>query len=567
MLTDNSNNTGWSSEILDAIEVEGFIQYIIEVTQNDHKWLIRRNYKEFQSFHKKLTQQTTVEAGLLPKLPPRSYNVFGPSEEFLEKRRSLLQDYLHNLAETPALCGLEDVTSFLQPERYQGLSGAAAGELPVYYPVFTSEDLKKRVMEGKAYCNIKYKNKKTLNYFINYGQTFLRDLFIFESSLFISTKPVAKAIIFDRKRASVKKAARFFAASADVLRSAVSVAAASEDSEAAAFLTKCLDVSAAAARWCATFNEEEAAVVRVAAKSPQAEVREIEWYKREVAKVVANFDPYATTHPLEDAKRLYMLLSAEIRCRSQVEQVVAVKSLRPLMYEMSAVVRFASTKKTSKAAAPPPDVIRVHFKRRYAELERAVSLILARNNSLVSSANDVEEAQDESNDVEKVVEEEEKIETAEKSEKVNDSTSKKISEEEGEKDKDEDKDGDEGDEGDDHSLFDMEDFVLCDGGEDEDDGDDAAYSNVVLSPAEVDSRIKQLVSDVKRYKESAPRPAEGAVVPLREGEDGPVEPVEKVYRDIDEICENALELRRTLEENDMVAAGSSVRKGKYKMIA
>ena len=391
MLTNSTDSTseatGWTSEIIDAVEVEGFEQYIIEVTQNDHKWLIRRNYKEFQAFHKKLSQAVR---SALPKLPPKSYSVFGPNREFLDKRREQLQDYLHNIAEAPALSGLPEVASFLQPERYKGLSSAWQGEaeLPVYYPVLCSEDLRRRLSDSNgAYNAVKYKNKKSVIYFVKHGQDRLKTLFIFERSLNISSKFVGKAIIFDRQRADVRKAARFFVASADVLRRAVGVASAGSDGEAESFLRKCCDVSEAAAHWCATLHEEEAAVLRMATKSPQAEVREIGWYEKEVAKVVAAFDPYATAHPLEGAKRLYMMLADEIRCRSQAEQVVAVKTLRPLMYEMSSIVRFATARKTSSAAPPPPDVIRVHFKKRYGELERAVSLILEHINDDNSNSN------------------------------------------------------------------------------------------------------------------------------------------------------------------------------------
>ena len=540
--TDSEHNTEWTSEIIDAIEVEGFIQYIIEITQNDHKWLIRRNYKEFQAFHKKLTQNARSATLLLPKLPPKSYSMFGPNQEFLDKRRELLQDYLHNLSESPALSGLPEVESFLQPERYKGLSSSWQGdvELPVYYPVLTSESLRERLMENEAYGNIKYKNKKSVNYFIKYGQSFLKTLFIFERSLNISSKFVAKAIIFDRQRANVRKAARFFTASADVFRKAVAVATDSGDAEAAAFLTKCLDVSEAADRWCATFSEEEAAVVRMAVKAPQAEIREIEWYRKEVAKVVAAFDPYATTHPLEDAKKLYMALSAEIRYRSQAEQVVAVKTLRPLMHEMSSVVRFASTKKSSKASAPPPDVIRVHFKRRLGELERAVSLIIEREDS---------------NSLLKEEEEKEKEKESESEKEKGERTGEKESEE-----------GGKGSDEDDHSLFDMEDFVLCDGDENEDVG---AYANVVLSRSEVISRIKQLTSDIKLYRSSdvgsgaAGAAGTSGVISPREGEEGPAEPIEKILKDIDAISESALKLKERLEEETQPQSTRPKRGNKY----
>ena len=545
--TDSDHNVEWTSEIIDAIEVEGFVQYIIEITQGDHKWLIRRNYKEFQAFHKKLTQGTR-NAALLPKLPPKSYSVFGPNKEFLDKRRELLQDYLHNISESPALCGLPDVEAFLQPERYKGLSSSWQGEieLPVYYPVFTSESLREKLMENEAYANIKYKNKKPVNYFIKYGQSFLKTLFIFERSLNISSKFVAKAIIFDRQRANVRKAARFFTASTDVFRRAVSAATEAGDAEAAAFLTKCLDVSEAAARWCATFSEEEVAVIRMAIKAPQADIREIEWYKKEVAKVVAAFDPYATTHPLEDAKKLYMALSTEIRYRSQAEQIVAVKTLRPLMYEMSSVVRFASTKKSSKASAPPPDVIRVHFRRRLNELERAVSLILEGEdtNSLLPE----EEQENEVNGNENGENGENAVEK-EKEEKVDE----KVSDE------------------DDHSLFDMEDFVLCDGDESEDEG---SYTNAMLSRSEVISRIKQLASDIKLYRSSdagsGAGPAGGStgVISPREGEEGPAEPIEKVFKDIDEIAANAMKLKERLEETQSpAAAGKSKGGSKYSKLS
>lgn len=544
--TDSDSPIEWSSEIIDEVQVEGFSQYIIETTQGDRKWLIRRNYKEFQAFHKKLSQvaQTPTEQAMLPKLPPKSYNLlFGPTKEFLEKRRDLLQGYLRTLAETPLFSANSDVAAFLQPERYKGLSEGWQGdiELPMYYPLITSESLRENLTQNDLYNNIKYKNTKNVNYFIKYGQSFLKTLFIFERSLNISPKFVAKAIIFDRQRASVRKAARFFAASLDVFRSAVSAATSAGDAEAASFLSKCLDVSEAASRWCATLSEEEAAVIRMAVKSPQAEIREIEWYKKEVGRVAATFDPYASSYPLESAKKVYMMLLDEIKCRSQAEQVVAVKTLRPLMYEMRSIVRFASTKKSSKAAAPPPDVIRVYFKKRFNELERAVAIIVdAEQNSLCDDDDDDEENNN-GGQAKKEGEENE-----------NDENDKIVK---GNEEKKEKKEGEEEEE--DHSLFDLEDFVLCD----DEEGEEAAVRNSSeLSSAEVISRIKQLTSDIKTYKASAPKQIE-QTLPPKEGEDGFIEPIEKILKDIDEICENALKLKDKLEGSQGV--NDSKKNGNY----
>lgn len=405
--------TNWKAALISKFNVEGTEQYIIEVTRDGHRWLLRRNYREFMAFDKELSRHVPAGEQNPPKLPPRCYNIFfGPSEEFLSERRMLLQVYLNTIATNPALNNLDIVLAFLQPERHQ--MGSDTGEdLSTYYPEITNDIKRELIRQSDVIRGISY-GKKSLTYFLTYGAKAIKDVFIFERSLNISDKPLTQSIIFDRQRLKVKNAFRFFKISILVFGKAIAAlentdASASSSSSSssspnsaavdagrkklAEFIEKCLAISKSVYNWISFFHDEETEVIRAAIKEPAADIRMIEWYDKEVVRAISDYydtssltssggsgdegeakKPILLKGDTGPLKKLYDQIEQEVLYRSKAEQVLAVRHLKKLSDKIFSIIHLPTTCSVT-AAVPSPDVIIEAFQKRCKELEGAVERI------------------------------------------------------------------------------------------------------------------------------------------------------------------------------------------------
>lgn len=425
--------TLWKAALVGKFDVEGTEQYIIEVSRDGHRWLIRRNFKEFSAFDKELYKKNLLPIGEKnpPKLPPKSYNfLFGPSEKFLSERRLMLQVYLNTVATNPAINGSELVLSFLQPERHQ--MGDDTGEdLSTYYPEMGDDVRKSLVAYNDVIKDISY-GKKSLTYFLTYGPKAIKDVFIFERSLNISDKPLTQSIIFDRQRLKVKNAFRFFKISLVVFGRAIEALEATdfvaEEDKAKSkddpkhgkkklvdFIEKCLAISKSAYNWISFFHTEETDVIRGAIKDSSADIHMIEWYDKQVALEISNYysseigvcssgkkgdvsksensesgksnaptqEKSSTAAPTlekksfllkkdaEPLRHLYDMIEQEIMYRSMADQVIAVRHLKKLSSKIFSIIHLPTTDSVTSTELQPQVIIPA-LQKRYKELELAV---------------------------------------------------------------------------------------------------------------------------------------------------------------------------------------------------
>lgn len=414
--------TLWKAALVGKFDVEGTEQYIIEVSRDGHRWLIRRNFKEFSAFDKELYKKNLLPAGEknLPKLPPKSYNfLFGPSEKFLSERRLMLQVYLNTVATNPAINGSELVLTFLQPERHQ--MGDDTGEdLSTYYPEMGDDVRKSLVAYNDVIKDISY-GKKSLTYFLTYGPKAIKDVFIFERSLNISDKPLTQSIIFDRQRLKVKNAFRFFKISLVVFGRAIealeATAFVAEEDKAKSkddpkngkkklvdFIEKCLAISKSAYNWISFFHKEETDVIRGAIKDSSADIHMIEWYDKQVALEISNYysseigvcsssgkkgdvsksensesaaaptlekKSFLLKKDAEPLRRLYDMIEQEIMYRSMADQVIAVRHLKKLSSKIFSIIHLPTTDSVTSTELQPQVIIPA-FQKRYKELELTV---------------------------------------------------------------------------------------------------------------------------------------------------------------------------------------------------
>lgn len=104
-------------------QVGGHFEYQLRVIAETGTWQFRKRYSLLRRFHEEL--HTTCSS--LPSFPPKK--MFGNTKpQFLEKRRSALEDYFARLCDLPSVRNSELFGGFVKPKDAVILAGAAKKE-------------------------------------------------------------------------------------------------------------------------------------------------------------------------------------------------------------------------------------------------------------------------------------------------------------------------------------------------------------------------------------------------------------------------------------------------------
>ncbi|KAJ6230300.1 sorting nexin [Anaeramoeba flamelloides] len=89
------------------------IEYIVIVTEQSQKWGVWIRYSDFRNLHKILKQKFPSELKQI-RLPPKKL-IGNFDEDFIEQRRSGLEEYINALLQDEDVAECMEINKFLKP--------------------------------------------------------------------------------------------------------------------------------------------------------------------------------------------------------------------------------------------------------------------------------------------------------------------------------------------------------------------------------------------------------------------------------------------------------------------
>ncbi|RLN46251.1 hypothetical protein BBJ29_005358 [Phytophthora kernoviae] len=92
------------------VHEDQYALYELQIQNGRRNWTVSRRFSEFDS----LQASVHFKAGnRLPELPPKTYCCHDLNPDFLNKRKELLQMFLHNMLQIPGVADDDHVRKFL----------------------------------------------------------------------------------------------------------------------------------------------------------------------------------------------------------------------------------------------------------------------------------------------------------------------------------------------------------------------------------------------------------------------------------------------------------------------